>query len=84
MKVDDHAPTRNHATRASENELITRTQADAENLINLIAGGCIEQIKDNAAEFGLPKAVITRGVIAILQSQTGGSVHGSRYRMPSL
>lgn len=82
-KVVTHASARNgHAISAPE--LIPRSQADAENLINLIAGGCLEQIKNYAAEFGVPKAVIASGVIDILHTTTGRAVHGTRYRMPSL
>jgi hypothetical protein len=83
VKVVEHASARNgHASGPSE--LISRSQADAENLINQVAGGCLEQIKNYAAEFGIPKAVIASGVIDILHSASGGAVHGSRYRMPSL
>lgn len=81
VKVEaKHAPN----SLSPQNDTISRNQADAENLINLIAGCCLEQIRSYAAEFGIPKAVITEGVIGIFHSSTSGAVHGSRYRMPAL
>jgi hypothetical protein len=86
VKVVGNASARNgHAIGPTEpSELVPRSQADAENLINLVAGSCLEQIKNYAADFGLPKAVIASGVITILHRETGGQIHGSRYRLPSL